>query len=312
MKFDVKPHVTFLCPTWSETDGGDKIIAMGQQIHKIYLGYRQCYSKDPWHKPTITAEHAAELKEAFIAYQKFLRNKLPQLKDETFLVELEENSCELEEVKILDHLNLYFNYLCSKYGEVEFLMYLHKCAFIKKHMMHTSPLEHGTLTVQISGVSRVFSHQWTRARIATHSQQSTRYVAEDPEHMEFITPPSVAADPEAMEAVKGYLEHLGTLMKTLADRGITREDIRMYYPHCIPTQIVTTMNFHNWMHTLGERCCSRTSYEIRYVAKAVQEFLMKQVPFVFENLGPKCEALGYCPEHKGCGHMPSKDQFEKS
>ena len=56
-------------------------------------------------------------------------------------------------------------------------------------MGHFSPIEHVTFTFAIEGVSRALSHQLVRHRIASYSQKSQRYVAED--SFAFIVPPSI-------------------------------------------------------------------------------------------------------------------------
>ena len=61
---------------------------------------------------------------------------------------------------------------------------------------HESPLEHASFTFGIEGVSRAFLAQMTRHRIASFSVQSQRYVRM--EDFNFITPPNVAEDEEAL------------------------------------------------------------------------------------------------------------------
>ena len=306
MKFDVKHSIHFL-----DEELNPNRIPFIDQIDKIYMAYRQCYSKNPWSVPTLTDERKSELKEKWREYCQFLAQEFIEFRNKTFIVERPQLSCEHQKISAIDHLDEYFDYLYHKFllHDENLYMFLHKCDFIYRHLAHESPLEHGILTVQIQGCSRNFTHQFVRSRIATHSQQSTRYIAEDPDNMEFITPPSIAKNEEAFAAVKNYLEQLGKLLKTLNKCGITKEDARTYYPHCIPAQIVTSMNFRNWMHTLNERCCSRASFEIRWVANEVRKELMLKVPFIFREAGPKCIKLGYCPEEKGCGRMPSRNTF---
>lgn len=55
---------------------------------------------------------------------------------------------------------------------------------------HTSPLEHASFTFALEGVSRSFTHQLVRHRIASYSQQSQRYVKLD--QFEYIIPPQIA------------------------------------------------------------------------------------------------------------------------
>lgn len=60
---------------------------------------------------------------------------------------------------------------------------------------HGSTLEHASFTFGVEGVSRVLTHQLVRHRIASYDQQSQRYVAAH--GFAYITPPSIAAQPEA-------------------------------------------------------------------------------------------------------------------
>ena len=60
---------------------------------------------------------------------------------------------------------------------------------------HESPIEHASFTFGIEGVSRTLLAQLTRHRIASFSVQSQRYV--DKSGFEYITPPEIAAIPEA-------------------------------------------------------------------------------------------------------------------
>ena len=82
-------------------------------------------------------------------------------------------------------------------------------AFLQKltEMGHESPIEHVTFTFGIEGVSRSLLAQITRHRIASFSVQSQRYVMET--NMQYVTPPEIAAIPEAAEKYQ----------KAMADAG---------------------------------------------------------------------------------------------
>lgn len=69
---------------------------------------------------------------------------------------------------------------------------------------HESPIEHVTFTFGIEGISRACSHQLVRHRIASYSQQSQRYV--DGSTFEFVTPPSIAENPELLEKYNKTIE----------------------------------------------------------------------------------------------------------
>ena len=60
---------------------------------------------------------------------------------------------------------------------------------------HESPIEHASFTFGIEGVSRSLLAQITRHRMASFSVKSQRYVREG--SFEYVTPPEIAAEPEA-------------------------------------------------------------------------------------------------------------------
>ncbi|MCK4439573.1 FAD-dependent thymidylate synthase, partial [Candidatus Bathyarchaeota archaeon] len=51
-------------------------------------------------------------------------------------------------------------------------------------------------------------------------------------------------------------------------------------------------------HFFNLRCCVRAQWEIREVATEMLKRVKKVVPTLFENAGPSCVKLGYCPEGK--------------
>ncbi len=192
-----------------------------------------------------------------------------------------------------------------------------KEAFLRRMMAsgHTSPLEHVKFTFAIEGVSRALTHQLVRHRIASYSQQSQRYV--DMRDFSYIVPPSIASDPVARgeferviaEIRKGYER----IMQRLAERGISGEeaqqDARFLLPQAAETKIVVTMNCRELLHFFGQRCCQRAQWEIRELAYRMLEICRQRLPAVFEKAGPKCEALGYCPEGTfGCGRYPTREE----
>lgn len=182
------------------------------------------------------------------------------------------------------------------------LQILHMCDFIKKHSNHQSPLEHASVTVRVTNMSRAASHQWVRHRLCAHSQQSQRYVGFSEEDTYYI-PTTIAGNPEA-EAI--YTEHMKTVEDTvrkLQELVPINEDVRYIYPNAFTTEIVTTMNLRNWMHLFHERCCTHAQEEIRMIAWNILNQFKMTFPLIFDDLGPKCMHLKYCNEHKSCGFI---------
>lgn len=148
---------------------------------------------------------------------------------------------------------------------------------------HESLIEHASATFEISGVSRACTHQLVRHRIASYSQESQRYV--DSSNPEYVIPPSVAKDPEALEVWKETTTRLSAAYRSLRDRGVFKEDARFLLPNAAATRIVVTMNFRSWRHFIKERALNRAAqWEIREVANRILDILHEQAPSVFEDL----------------------------
>jgi thymidylate synthase (FAD) len=148
---------------------------------------------------------------------------------------------------------------------------------------HESLIEHASATFEISGISRACTHQLVRHRIASYSQESQRYV--DLSNPDYVIPPSVAADSEALEVWNQATAGMAEAYGKLRDKGIFKEDARFLLPNATATRIVVTMNFRAWRHFIKERGLNRAAqWEIREVANRILDILHEQAPSVFEDL----------------------------
>ncbi|HHW14002.1 MAG TPA: FAD-dependent thymidylate synthase [Firmicutes bacterium] len=166
---------------------------------------------------------------------------------------------------------------------------------------HESPTEHASFTFAIEGVSRALSHQLVRHRIASYSQQSQRYVRED--EFEYVTPPTIAAVPEAREL---FLRTMAELRQTYARLAelVPREDARYVLPNACETKLVVTMNARSLKNFFELRCCTRAQWEIRQLAEAMLAEVRKVAPGLFRLAGPTCETRGHCREGRmTCGRL---------
>ena len=197
---------------------------------------------------------------------------------------------------------------------------------------HESPMEHASFTFGIEGVSRACTHQLVRHRIASYSQKSQRYVNEN--SFEFITPPEIAAVPEAKAEFEKQMaqltesynkiaeiltrKHTETFMAQGLDekaasskaRKKANEDARFVLPNACETKIVVTMNVRSLFNFFKHRCCSRAQWEIKAVADEMLRLCYQAAPNVFKNAGPSCVMTGRCPEGKmSCGRMLEVKKF---
>ena len=198
---------------------------------------------------------------------------------------------------------------------------------------HESPIEHVTFTFGIEGVSRALLAQITRHRIATFSVQSQRYVKEN--HFEYVTPPEIAALPQAAQlyqqamaqAEESYLALAAMLQekhqKELLAAGMEEkaacsaaekkaiEDARFVLPNACDTKMIVTMNARSLKNFFRLRCCSRAQWEIRDVAAQMLFLVKEAAPTLFKGAGPACVS-GPCPEGKmSCGKMAEMQEKYK-
>jgi thymidylate synthase (FAD) len=161
---------------------------------------------------------------------------------------------------------------------------------------HLSVLEHGTVTMYLTGVSRSLTHELIRHRHFSYSQLSQRYVPERDAAM--VEPEAIASDPElhakfvaATEAsLAAYTELLEGLQKRFADvenatlrRKQARQAARSVLPNATETRIVVTGNYRAWRHFIAMRASEHADVEIRDCAIACLRELQRVAPNVFAD-----------------------------
>jgi thymidylate synthase (FAD) len=161
---------------------------------------------------------------------------------------------------------------------------------------HLSVLEHGTVTMYLSGISRSLTHELIRHRHFSYSQLSQRYVPE--RNAAMVEPEAIASDPElhakfiaATEAsLAAYTELLEGLQKRFADvenatlrRKQARQAARAVLPNATETRIVVTGNYRAWRHFVAMRASEHADVEIRDCAISCLRELQRVAPNVFAD-----------------------------
>ncbi|MFH0816871.1 MAG: FAD-dependent thymidylate synthase [Methanobacteriota archaeon] len=159
---------------------------------------------------------------------------------------------------------------------------------------HTSVFEHASFTFSIEGVSRACTHQLVRHRIASYSQQSQRYV--EIKDWKFVVPQSIEGNAEAKQCVDEFNIHVRNIYIKLRELGIEPQDARYMLPNSMTTNIVVTMNARALLNFFELRTCLKAQWEIRQMAILMLKEVRKKAPNIFQNAGPQCRKLGYCPE----------------
>lgn len=152
---------------------------------------------------------------------------------------------------------------------------------------HESVLEHVSATIRII-CDRGVSHEIVRHRIASFSQESTRYCnySSTKKSMTFVKPfwyslPDVSSDKiaqfkEAMLLAEAAYNKLIAL-------GSTPQEARAVLPNALKTEIVATMNLRSWKHFLELRLSPQAHPDMRIVARLIKDQLMFNFPVVFES-----------------------------
>lgn len=149
---------------------------------------------------------------------------------------------------------------------------------------HESVLEHAVASFRII-TDRGITHELVRHRIASFSQESTRFCnysgGRFGGEIQFIRPvelPEVAWDLwlQAMaSAERYYLE--------LLSMGVKPQDARSVLPTATKTEIVMTTNLREWRHMLSLRKHKAAHPDTRVVAQAIYDILHEQVPAFLHN-----------------------------
>lgn len=168
-----------------------------------------------------------------------------------------------------------------------------------KHIIevgHLSVLEHASVSLYITGVSRSCTHELIRHRHFSYSQLSQRYVPETEARV--VLPPAIEEDPELREIVlaaadasrAAYLEVLNRLEAAFTDqptavlrRKQARQAARAVLPNDTETRIVVTGNYRAWRHFVAMRASEHADVEIRRLAVACLRELAATAPALFAD-----------------------------
>jgi thymidylate synthase (FAD) len=168
-----------------------------------------------------------------------------------------------------------------------------------KHIIdvgHFSVLEHASVSLYMTGISRSCTHELIRHRHFSYSQLSQRYVPED--DAQVVVPPGLEDDPELRQILldaadasrTAYLDLLARLEAKFADqpnavlrRKQARQAARAVLPNDTETRIVVTGNYRAWRHFIAMRASEHADVEIRRLAIACLRELAAVAPAVFAD-----------------------------
>jgi thymidylate synthase (FAD) len=151
-----------------------------------------------------------------------------------------------------------------------------KRAISCKDRGHLATLRFAYATFRVSGISRTCSHQFVRSKHLDFLQRSQRYCKET--DTEFVVPD---CPPEMSRRIKDQYESCLSLYNELLKMGMKKEDARFVLPEGTETELIVTGNFQAWLDFIKLRGDVHAQWEIRNVAKTINNILAQEAPGLF-------------------------------
>jgi thymidylate synthase (FAD) len=143
---------------------------------------------------------------------------------------------------------------------------------------HETIIEHESVSVRII-CDRGVTHEIVRHRLASYSQESTRYCNYGKIGIRFIVPPWGFTE-EDIKVLKIIEDHYNDCL----ERGLTPQQARYFLPNGLKTEIVMTCNLREWKHFFKLRTAKEAHPQMVEIATPILKEFQKRIPVVFEDL----------------------------
>ncbi len=149
---------------------------------------------------------------------------------------------------------------------------------------HESVIEHVSVTVRVI-CDRGVTHEIVRHRLASYSQESTRYcnytTGKFSSEICVIKPVFWKEGSEEFEIWKAAMDVCEKAYFNLINSGASPQEARTVLPNSLKTEIFMTMNFREWRHFFSLRCSMAAHPQMQQVANMIlTEFKIKYPLFV--------------------------------
>lgn len=150
---------------------------------------------------------------------------------------------------------------------------------------HESPIEHFSISVRII-CDRGVSHEWVRHRLASYSQESTRYCNYSRDkfggEITFIKPAKLTEGTPEYDEWARAMENAERSYFGLLKMGVAPETARSVLPNSLKTEFICTMNLREWRHFFALRTAPAAHPDMRAVACPLLEKFKELLPVFFE------------------------------
>lgn len=152
---------------------------------------------------------------------------------------------------------------------------------------HESVIEHEKISVRVI-CDRGISHEIVRHRIASYSQESTRYCNyyKNKFGKELTVIKPIFWD-EGSEEYKIWLKSMQNIeneYNSLIELGAKPQEARSILPNSLKTEIVITMNLREWRHFFRLRTSKRAHPQMREIACDILKSFQAEIPIIFDDI----------------------------
>jgi thymidylate synthase (FAD) len=152
---------------------------------------------------------------------------------------------------------------------------------------HESVIEHVSVSVKII-CDRGVSHEIVRHRLASYSQESTRYCNYHKDkfgkELTVIKPFFWNDDPKKYYIWLNTMKNIENNYNELIESGAKPEEARSILPNSMKTEIIMTMNLREWRWFLKLRTSKRSHPQMREIANPILNYFKKELPDIFNDL----------------------------
>ena len=152
---------------------------------------------------------------------------------------------------------------------------------------HESVLEHVSITVKVI-CDRGVSHEIVRHRIASYTQESTRYCNYSKGafggEITVIEPCFWEEGTYQYNSWKTAAEMAEKAYMSMIENGATPQEARSVLPNSLKTELVMTMNLREWRHFLKLRTAKDAHPQMREIAGMILKEFKEKIPVIFEDI----------------------------
>ncbi len=154
---------------------------------------------------------------------------------------------------------------------------------------HESVIEHASVSFKIV-CDRGVTHELVRHRLASYSQESTRYcdygAGKFGGELTFIKPCFWSEDDDAFKLWSATMALIERNYLAMRAAGARPEQARSILPNSLKTEIFVTMNLRELRHFLKLRTSPKAHPQMRQVALKILDVLTEKLPAIFDDIKP--------------------------